>query len=193
MINALTCSDVYASIDDELVQGNMATMIKQQQITRHEENNLGLPYPVILMNSAVKHWDGNGVMLGVSVPNLEGLAVAVAIERLHLQVAFTGSEVRFLRKILDISPGSFASAMDLDLDQLVQWETGQKSPGTCADKLARIAAVASLIPDSKLLINTIFRWPATMQDEQVATVAQHFGEKVVFHHMADGHWFCSLS
>lgn len=167
-------------------------MIKKQ-ITRHEETNLGLPYPVILMDSAFEHLDGNGHVLGVSIPNLDGLAVAVAVERLHLPVAFTGPEVRFLRTVLDISPAGFALAMDLHPDQLVQWETGQKSPGACADKLVRIAATALLVQHNRLLISAIFHQPSDMKDEQVATVARHFGEKVVFQHPGNGHWICSPS
>ena len=50
-------------------------------IPRHEEDGIGLPYPVVLIDSAEEELDASGAVVGLSVPDLEGLAVSVAVAR----------------------------------------------------------------------------------------------------------------
>ncbi|MCA3416073.1 MAG: hypothetical protein INF84_15865, partial [Roseomonas sp.] len=83
-------------------------------LPRYEEKSLGLPYPVVLINAAVEHVDAAGNVLGVSVPDLEGLAAAVAVARAFLPVELTGAEVRFMRKVIGMSAKDFAEALKLD-------------------------------------------------------------------------------
>ena len=50
-------------------------MMTTQVLERHEENRLGLPYPIVLLNAAEKvTHPKTGEIIGVAIPNSEELA-----------------------------------------------------------------------------------------------------------------------
>ena len=102
-------------------------------LPRYEESGLGLPYPVVLINAAEEHADAAGNVLGVSVPDLEGLVAAVAVARAFLPVELTGSEVRFMRKVIGMSAKDFAEALKLDPASLSRWENNKQTLGGWAE------------------------------------------------------------
>ena len=133
-------------------------------LPRYEEKGLGLPYPVVLINAAEEHSDAAGNVLGVSVPNLEGLAAAVAVARAFLPVELTGREVRFLRKVIGMSAKDFAEALKLDPASLSRWENNKQTLGGWAESQVRLATVAiltqrtpSLKPDMEKLFRMVPR------------------------------------
>ncbi|MFN9096336.1 MAG: hypothetical protein ACK5WN_18785 [Alphaproteobacteria bacterium] len=133
-------------------------------LPRYEEKSLGLPYPVVLINAAVEHVDAAGNVLGVSVPDLEGLAAAVAVARAFLPVELTGSEVRFMRKVIGMSAKDFAEALKLDPASLSRWENNKQTLGGWAESQVRLATVGmlaqrkpSLRPDMEKLFRMVPR------------------------------------
>ncbi|MBM3592920.1 MAG: hypothetical protein FJX32_09655 [Alphaproteobacteria bacterium] len=133
-------------------------------LPRYEERGLGLPYPVVLINAAEEHMDAAGNVLGVAVPHLEGLAAAVAVARAFLPLELTGSEVRFMRKVIGMSAKDFAEALKLDPASLSRWENNKQTLGGWAESQVRLATVAilaqrtpSLKPDMEKLFRMVPR------------------------------------
>jgi DNA-binding transcriptional regulator YiaG len=162
-------------------------------LPRYEEKGLGLPYPVVLINAAVEHADEAGNVLGVSVPDLEGLAAAVAVARAFLPVELTGSEVRFMRKVIGMSAKDFAEALKLDPASLSRWENNKQTLGGWAESQVRLATVAilaqrmpSLRPDMEKLFRMVPRkrdegeaWPVfelRLEPQQATEVPRSAGE-----------------
>ena len=162
-------------------------------LPRYEERGLGLPYPVVLINAAEEHSDAAGNVLGVSVPNLEGLAAAVAVARAFLPVELTGSEVRFMRKVIGMSAKDFAEALKLDPASLSRWENNKQTLGGWAESQVRLASVAilaqrmpSLKPDMEKLFRMVPRkreegeaWPLfemRLEPQRAADVRHAAGE-----------------
>lgn len=115
-----------------------------ENIARYEEDGLGLPYPVVLVDSAEAEIDASGAMVGVSVPDMEGLACAVALVRCIDPLQLAGEEVRFIRHVLDLSGRELAQAMGMDHATLSRWENGKQLPGAWADKQVRFIALLQL-------------------------------------------------
>jgi transcriptional regulator with XRE-family HTH domain len=137
-------------------------------LPRYEEKGLGLPYPVVLINAAVEHADAAGNVLGVSVPDLEGLAAAVAVARAFLPVELTGSEVRFMRKVIGMSAKDFAEALKLDPASLSRWENNKQTLGGWAESQVRLATVAILtqrMPSLKPDMEKLFRMVPRKREE----------------------------
>jgi hypothetical protein len=116
-----------------------------QTIQRYEETGLGLPYPVVLIDSAEAELDASGEVVGVAVPDLEGLAAAVVVARCVNPLQLAGEEVRFIRDVLDMSGRELAQAMELDHATLSRWEHGKQPVGAWAEKQVRHIALLSLL------------------------------------------------
>ncbi len=137
-------------------------------LPRYEEKGLGLPYPVVLINAAEEHSDAAGNVLGVSVPDLEGLAAAVAVARAFLPVEMTGAEVRFMRKVIGMSAKDFAEALKLDPASLSRWENNKQTLGGWAESQVRLASVAILaqrMPSLKPDMEKLFRMVPRKREE----------------------------
>jgi DNA-binding transcriptional regulator YiaG len=114
-------------------------------LDRYEEKLMGLPYPVLLLDAAeeVTH-PKTGKVIGIGIPDAEELAAAVAIALCFMPVRLTGPEVRFIRRVLDMTGQELASAVEMDPATLSRWEHGKQEVGAWADKAVRMAAVLRL-------------------------------------------------
>lgn len=114
-------------------------------LDRYEEELMGLPYPIVLLNAAEAVTDpDSGEVLGTSVPNAEELAAAVAVALCMMPVRLIGPEVRFIRRVLGMTGQEFAAAVEMDPATLSRWEHGKQEVGGWADKAVRMAAVLKL-------------------------------------------------
>jgi hypothetical protein len=74
----------------------------------------------------------------VSIPDLDDLCRAAAISRALNPVRLAGREVKFLRRVLDMTQPEFAKAMDLAAAETVsRWENDVRGTGTACEKLTR--------------------------------------------------------
>lgn len=111
----------------------------------YEEDGLGLPYAVTLVDAAEEEVDDQtGEVIGVSVPDIEGLAAAVAIARVLVPVGLLPQEVRFLRDVLDMGSAEMAKALSMDPSTYSRWENGKQGVGQWADKQIRLVVVTAL-------------------------------------------------
>jgi len=114
-------------------------------IHRYEETGLGLPYPVFLIDAAEEEIDeATGRRVGLSVPDTEGLAAAVAVARSLHPRWMDGSEVRFIRRVIGMTPRDFSVAFDLDPVSFSRWENGKQQVGAWADRHLRMTAIIML-------------------------------------------------
>ena len=116
-------------------------------IDRYEETGLGLPYPITLIDGAeVEIDDETGVEVGVSVPDLEQLAAAVALARVLHPVQLAPEEVRFVRFVLGMTATALADELSIDKATHSRWENGKQTCGEWVDKQVRRIAVIKLAP-----------------------------------------------
>ncbi len=71
----------------------------------------------------------------VAIPDEDGLTRATAISRALNPVRLSGREVKFLRRVLDMTQPEFAKAMDLAPESVSRWETDARGVGIACEKL----------------------------------------------------------
>ena len=113
-------------------------------ISRHEERGLGLPYPVVLLNAAEEVMNDQGERVGVRIPDLEGLAAAVAVVRCLHPLQLSGQEVRFIRRVLGFTQKELADSLEVSAPETIsRWENGAYSGGY-TEKLLRTITLIKL-------------------------------------------------
>ncbi|EGG78901.1 XRE family transcriptional regulator [Gluconacetobacter sp. SXCC-1] len=111
----------------------------------YEEDGLGLPYAVTLINAAEEEIDETtGEIIGIFVPDMEGLAAAVAMARVLMPAGLLPQEIRFLRDVLDLSSGDMAKVLMMNPATYSRWENGKQEVGQWADKQMRMVVVTTL-------------------------------------------------
>ena len=114
-------------------------------IPRYEEISFGLPYPVMLIDSAEEEIDdATGDIIGVSIPDMEKLVACLAITRALIPQRLDGQEVRFMRLALGMTATAFADALQMDKATFSRWENNKQSLGAWADKQVRLFVVLAL-------------------------------------------------
>jgi hypothetical protein len=93
-------------------------------LARYDDLLLGLPYPVTLYNIAeqISHAKSDAV-IGVAVPDAEGLARKLAYAMCKFPVHLIGAEIRFMRKAVAASLDVLAYAADTFIARLDNLET----------------------------------------------------------------------
>lgn len=72
------------------------------------------------------------------IPDMLGLVKAAALARALIPIRFSGSEIRFFRRVLDMTQPEFAEAMGIERAETVsRWEKGVQEIGGYADRLLR--------------------------------------------------------
>ncbi len=85
----------------------------------------------------------------VAIPDMDGLARATAISRALNPVRLSGREVKFLRRVLDMTQVKFAEAMELTPESISRWENDHRGIGGACEKLVRHNICALLYKDAK--------------------------------------------
>jgi DNA-binding transcriptional regulator YiaG len=125
--------------------GRSKVPIERRVLPEHAEPLLGLPYPVIVHDAAVQVVDtATGDVRGVSIPDLEGLAAAVSMERCLIPVQLAPQEIRFVREVLQLRSGELAGRIDVDPATFSRYETGAQGVGEQTERLFRIFVCATL-------------------------------------------------
>ena len=85
----------------------------------------------------------------VAIPDLDGFGRATAISRALNPVRLSGREVKFMRRVLDMTQVKFAEAMELTSESVPRWETDARGVGGACEKLVRHNTCALLYKDAK--------------------------------------------
>jgi DNA-binding transcriptional regulator YiaG len=84
-----------------------------------------------------------------AIPDMDGLGRATAISRALNPVRLSGREVKFMRRVLDMTQTEFAKAMDLTAESVSRWETDARGVGGMCEKLLRHNICALLYKEAK--------------------------------------------
>ncbi len=106
-------------------------------LERYEENGLGLPYPIVLINGAEVETDEATGEEHVHIPDMEQLIAAVALTRILHPWKLDGREVRFIRRAIGMQAKEFAETLGLDPATFSRWENNKFEAGGWADKQVR--------------------------------------------------------
>jgi DNA-binding transcriptional regulator YiaG len=85
----------------------------------------------------------------IAIPDLDGLARAAAISRALNPVRLSGREVKYMRRVLDLTQVKFAEAMELSAESVSRWENDARGVGGACEKLVRHNICALLYKDAK--------------------------------------------
>lgn len=122
-----------------------------QILERYEDNGMGLPYPITLINIAERVVNPDtGEEIGISIPNLESVVAEVAAALCFMPQKLSGAEVRFIRRVLSMNGQELAEALGMDPATLSRWENGKQDIGCWADGSVRMAAILLLQANSNL-------------------------------------------
>ena len=103
------------------------TKTKEYDATRE------IGFPVTLVDTVEEHRDGS-----VEIPNLDMLLATVAVARVLVPVQIVGTELRFLRHVLDFTGTEFTHEIDLsDKTVVSRWEHDKARPGDFTEKVIR--------------------------------------------------------
>ena len=98
--------------------------------------------PVTLINAVEEREDGS-----VRFPHLDMLLATVAVVRVLDPVPLVGTELRFLRSVLELTGAEFAEAIDLsDKSVVSRWENDKVRPGSFTEKVVRQLVLNRLGP-----------------------------------------------
>ena len=98
--------------------------------------------PVTLIDAVEEREDGS-----VRFPNLDMLLATVAVVRVLDPVPLVGTELRFLRSVLELTGAEFAEAIDLsDKSVVSRWENDKARPGSFTEKVVRQLVLNRLGP-----------------------------------------------
>ncbi len=90
-------------------------------------------------------WLRNGFSLhetpygeGIAIEDAEGLHKALALALVMKPGKLTGTELRFLRKEMELSQASLATSLGANVQTIAAWEKGKAHISGPADKMVRI-------------------------------------------------------
>jgi DNA-binding transcriptional regulator YiaG len=85
----------------------------------------------------------------VAIPDMDGLVRSVAIARALNPVRLAGPEVKYLRRVLDMTQVDFAKAMDLTGETVSRWENDARGIGGTCEKLVRHNVCAPIYKEAR--------------------------------------------
>jgi DNA-binding transcriptional regulator YiaG len=97
-----------------------------------------------------------GKVLSIFIPNLEGLAHAVALSRVLNPTRLNGKEIAFIRNAIDLTQKDVARIVGYTPVQVSRWENDKQPISEAAEKLLRMKAVQSLADKAPLLVPDAF-------------------------------------
>ena len=122
---------------------------------------------VYLLNGYKRHQTPYGS--GVTVENVEGLHSAIAEYICFNKAILSGKELRFLRKLMDLTQAELATWLGCDAQSIARWEKGKTEINGAANKLIRIAYLASCVGDINVaeLIKNVSALDAKITERQL--------------------------
>lgn len=154
--------------------------IMEQTVKQEHVEDLGGLVVKVLNAVVVQRCACGETMTGI--PDMQGLARAAAMARALNPARFTGKEVRFLRRALDMTQKDFAEKMDLSPEYISRWENDHNGIGGSSEKLVRHNVCALLSRegvceyDPKVIANMVFTaYPMDVSEpiEMVRVRIQH--------------------
>ncbi len=105
---------------------------------------------------------------GVSIQNVEGLHHAIAEFLVWNKALLGGKEVRFLRKLLDLTQVELGVFLGCSHQSVARWEKGQSEVNGAADKMIRFLYLGSqcIQVDVLQMVRDVVKLDAKLKDRQ---------------------------
>ena len=104
---------------------------------------------IYLLNGVARHKTSYGG--GVSIYDAEGLHRAIALNIVSNKAVLNGRELRFLRKLMDLTQADLALWLGVNVQSVARWEKGKADMSGPADRLVRLLYLSSEFTDVKVL------------------------------------------
>mgnify|MGYP000491204404 CR=1 FL=1 len=141
----------------------------------YEYDLAGLPYPVVLLNVPVQRCP-KCEEHAVTIPDLEGLHVRLALDIVSAPRPLQPEEIRFLRKTMDWTAEEMGRIVVVDVKTISRWENGKQKIGPVA-AFKKVVVVPRLpkTRSGKILRGTMvsiadgkqWKMPATIDDPAI--------------------------
>lgn len=117
---------------------NKRQIVRSEILPFHEECLMGIP--VILKDAAIAETDSAGDET-VTIPDMEALVAAIAVNRCLEPRKLAGGEIRFMRKALGMTQADFAETLEIDPATVSRWENDGQVLDRCWAGLPRNVCV----------------------------------------------------
>lgn len=114
------------------------------ELDRYDAENELKSMGVVLVNAVRRHECQSCGASKVVIPDLPGLLAAVALYRVTAPWKLQGHEIKFLRKVLEISAKEFADLLEVSQETVSRWENGKAPIGPANEKLLRLMTAHGL-------------------------------------------------
>jgi putative zinc finger/helix-turn-helix YgiT family protein len=129
----------------------------------------GLPYPVLLVDLPVRECPSCGER-ALSIPDVEGLHLALAVHVARANRALLAPELRFLRRYLGWSAEHLSTVMGVDPKTLSRWENGRQRPGPVAERLLRLLILQQRPEDGPAVVDRVLSGLGREPTETTASI-----------------------
>lgn len=113
---------------------NNRQIVRSETLPFHKENLMGLP--VVLKDAAVVEIDAAGDETA-TIPDMDALVAAIAVNRCLEPRKLAGGEIRFMRKALGMTQSAFAETLEIDPATVSRWGNDGQVLGGFAEKCLR--------------------------------------------------------
>ena len=115
----------------------------------HVEDLVGMR--VAIVNSAQKIGCAACGEESITIPDVPGLIAAAAVARIMMPVKLNGSEIRFLRKAIELQAKDLARILSVRPETLSRWENDKEPIQVTPEKLLRVLVGTTIKgePDDK--------------------------------------------
>lgn len=120
-------------------------------LDEYEMEDLGLPYPIKIINAAVERTDSLKNLKSVSIPDFEGLLAHFAFLRTMVPNKLLGSEARFLRRTLGVTAKEFATMLSVDAATVSRWENSKQTISESNERHLRLLVASKLAEKARVL------------------------------------------
>jgi len=118
--------------------------VDTEQLERYDADNELKEMGVVLVDAVERHKCPDCKATWVNIPDLPGLLAAVAVYRVMAPLKLSGHEIKFLRKVMEISAKEFAALLEVSQETVSRWENDKAPMGPANEKLLRLTTVFRL-------------------------------------------------
>jgi len=118
----------------------------QRVLSEYEDDLIIIGRSVCLVNSVLEERCASCEHVQRTIPDLDGLLAAAAVSRALHRLKLRGEELRFMRKVLQISSRELADVVGVTPETMSRWENNRDPITATSEKLLRFI-VAGMLRD----------------------------------------------
>ena len=120
-------------------------------VDHFEAKDLGAPFKVVLHNAVKVSFEvETGSVVSYTIPDLDGLLKVIVMNRVLHQQKFSGDDIRFIRKAINVKQKDLAKSIEITPEHLSRYESGAAPITPASEKLLRVYALKTAFKLHKL-------------------------------------------